>query len=166
MKTNINSSLQIINVPPFLVTPVAPTMQDSREKKEHAPLPSNFSTCQGRIPSMARRLSRTPNLLKTYGDILTDYEARNFIERVNAAQPSDHTHFTFLTILLCHPKESSTTPVRIVFDWSCHQNPNSPSLTTASMLDHHFEMTYVLLSCDFEHTPMDSRPTSKRPSYM
>ena len=62
-------------------------------KKEHPSLPSNYSICEGRIRSMARRLSRTPELLKTYGDILTDYQNRGFIEKVDAAQPSDYAHY-------------------------------------------------------------------------
>ena len=55
---------------------------------------------------MAHRLSQTP-------------------ERVDIAQTPDSAHY-----IPHHPvtKESSTTPVRIVFDCSCHQNPNSPSL--------------------------------------
>ena len=74
---------------------------------------------------MARRLSRTPELLKTYGDILADYENRGFIERVDIAQTPDNAHY----IPHHHvTKESSTTPVRIVYDCSCRQNPNSPSL--------------------------------------
>ena len=94
-------------------------------KKEHPPLPSNYSICENRTRSIARRLSRTPELLKTYGDILTDYENRGFIERVDIAQTPDNAHY-----IPHHPvtKESSTTPVRIVFDCSCRQNPNSPSL--------------------------------------
>ena len=96
-------------------------------KKEHRPLPWNYSICESRTRSMARRLSRTPELLmiKTYRDILTDYENRGFIESVDIAQTPDNAHY-----IRHHPvtKESSTTPVRIVFDCSCRQNPNSPSL--------------------------------------
>lgn len=74
---------------------------------------------------MARRFSCTQELLKTYGDILIDYQNRGFIEKVDAAQLSDYAHY-----FPHHPvkKESSTTPIRIVFDCSCRQNANSPSL--------------------------------------
>ena len=39
-------------------------------KKEHPLLPSNYSICENRTRFMAGRLSRTPEFLKTYGDIL------------------------------------------------------------------------------------------------
>ena len=94
-------------------------------KPEHPPLPSNYTVCERRTRSMARRLKHTPELLKTYSNIITEYESRGFIEKVQQAQPSDKAHY-----IPHHPvkKESSTTPIRMVFDCSCHQQPDLPSL--------------------------------------
>jgi hypothetical protein len=40
-------------------------------KDDHPSLPSNFSVCQQRTRSTIRRLSRSPELLQTYGTITT-----------------------------------------------------------------------------------------------
>ena len=74
---------------------------------------------------MARRLKQTPELLQTYSNIITEYESRGFIEKVQTTQHSDKAHY-----ISHHPvkKESSTTPIRIVFDCSCRQYPDLPSL--------------------------------------
>ncbi|XP_032227954.1 uncharacterized protein LOC116611647 [Nematostella vectensis] len=63
--------------------------------------------------------------MKSYDDIIKEQEARGFIEKVSSPDPSDHAHY----IPHHHvKKESSTTPIRIVFDCSCHQAPSTPSL--------------------------------------
>ena len=78
-----------------------------------------------RTRSLARRLAISPELLKTYGDIVTDQENRGFIERVEPQENEKETHY-----IPHHPlvKNSPTTPVRIVYDCSCRQSPNTPSL--------------------------------------
>ena len=50
---------------------------------------------------------------------------RGFIEKVEQTKPSNKVHY-----IPHHPirKESTTTPVRIVFDCSFHSSPNSPGL--------------------------------------
>ncbi|XP_048582690.1 uncharacterized protein LOC116603367 [Nematostella vectensis] len=94
-------------------------------KEEHAPLPTNFSICERRTRATARRLHQTPDLMKSYDDIIKEQEARGFIEKVSNPDPSDHAHY----IPHHHvKKESSTTPIRIVFDCSCHQAPSTPIL--------------------------------------
>ena len=91
----------------------------------HPPLPSNFSICSKQTRSLAHRLSKTPELLKTYGTIIKDQEQRGFIERV---QSSSHTHNVHY--IPHHPvrKDSATTPIQILYDCSCKQSRNSPSL--------------------------------------
>ena len=94
-------------------------------KKEHPPLPTNYEVCKRRTRSMARRLAKTPDLLKTYGEIIADQEKREFIEKVQPTADSQNLHY-----IPHHPviKESATTPVRIVYDCSCRQSATAPSL--------------------------------------
>ncbi|XP_048577424.1 uncharacterized protein LOC116610191 [Nematostella vectensis] len=52
-------------------------------KEEHAPLPTNFSICERRTRATARRLHQTPDLMKSYDDIIKEQEARGFIEKLS-----------------------------------------------------------------------------------
>ena len=73
---------------------------------------------------MARRLAQTPNLLKTHGGIIADQEDRGFIERIQPQGNEREVHH-----IPHHPviKESTTTPVRIVYDCRCRQSsPTGP----------------------------------------
>ena len=73
-----------------------------------------------------QRLRNEPEVLKTYGDIIAEQERRGFVERVTPEQESaEEVHY-----IPHHPvkKESSTTPIRIVYDCSCRQSRDSPSL--------------------------------------
>ncbi len=94
-------------------------------KTEHPPLPTNFQVSERRARSLARRLAKSPHLLKTYGDIIADQENRGFIERVDPQENEKDVHY-----IPHHPvvKNSNTTPVRIVYDCSCKQSPSTPSL--------------------------------------
>ena len=94
-------------------------------KPEHPPLPTNYTVCEARTRSLARCLMKTPELLKTYNETITEYERRGFIEKVQKTHPLDSAH-----CIPHHPvkKEYSTTPVRIVFNCSCRQYPDAPSL--------------------------------------
>ena len=94
-------------------------------KKDHHPLPTNYKTCERRTRLLARRLAQSPALLKTYGEIIADQEKRGFIEQLQPQQNGPNQHY-----IPHHPviKKSSTTPVRIVYDCSCQQSTNSPSL--------------------------------------
>lgn len=95
-------------------------------KYDHPPLPDNYDVTKRRTESTIRRLRKDPTLLKTYGDIIADQERRGFIERV----PDNQSSSCKVHYIPHHPvqKKSSTTPVRIVFDCSCHQSYNHPSL--------------------------------------
>ena len=102
-------------------------------KDDHPPLPCSFYTCDRRTRSLAESflLGQTPHLLKTYGEIISDQENRVFIERVTTTNPSDKAHYIPHHSVM---KESSTTPIRIVYDCSCKQSNNSPSLNDCLMV--------------------------------
>ena len=94
-------------------------------KDNAPPLPDNYKACERRTRAMVRRLASTPDLLKIYGNIIQEQIKRGFIEKVEETTTTTKVHY-----IPHHPvhKESSTTPVRIVFDCSFHSSPNSPSL--------------------------------------
>ena len=79
-----------------------------------------------RTESTISRLRQEPEVLKKYDEIIRKQERRGFIELVPAEKelPSQ-VHY-----IPHHPvkKNSSTTPVRIVYDCSCRQSPDQPSL--------------------------------------
>ena len=93
-------------------------------RPNHPPLPSNYTTCERRTRGLARRLADDPHLLQTYGNIISDHLKRGFIEKVTTL-PSDTAHY-----IPHHPvkKQSSTTPIRIVFNCSCRSSQSHPSL--------------------------------------
>ena len=100
-------------------------------KVSHPPLPTNRKTCEKRTRSLAYRLAQTPNLLQTYNNIFIDQEKRGFIERVTSPKISDSCHYIPHHAVR---KDSSTTPLRIVYDCSCHQSKESPSLNDCLMI--------------------------------
>ena len=94
-------------------------------KDSHPPLPTNFSMCARRTRALAHKLARTPPLLSKYHEILMEQERRGFIERVEP--PADTTRCHYIPHHAVH-KDSPTTPIRIVYDCSCHQSRDQPSL--------------------------------------
>ena len=60
-----------------------------------------------------------------YGDIIADQLKRGFIEQVEVSHIPEECHF-----IPHHPikKDSTTTPLRIVYNCSCRQSPTQPSL--------------------------------------
>ena len=94
-------------------------------KTDHPPLPSNRNVCEKRARSLAHKLAQTPELLKTYGAIITEQISRGFIERIQESDIPQNCHFIPHYAVR---KESATTPVRIVYDCSCRLSPNHPSL--------------------------------------
>ena len=101
------------------------TELDSPGMTGHPPLPTNFSTCSHRTRALACKLALCPPLLNKYSEILADQEHRGFIERVQHIANPTRCHY-----IPHHPvhKESSTTPIRIVYDCSCQQGRDQPSL--------------------------------------
>ena len=94
-------------------------------KPEHPPLPDNFSMCQKRTRSLAYRLAQSPGLLQTYNKILKEQLSRDFIEPVLDPRKSDTAHYIPHHLV---KKNSDTTPIRIVYDCSCRQLSEHPSL--------------------------------------
>ena len=78
-------------------------------------------TCQ-----LVKHLFKTPNLLKTYHQILSEQETTGFIERVDD-QPTIHSGIHYIPHQAVE-KDSATRPIRIVFDCSCRQSSNHPCL--------------------------------------
>ena len=74
---------------------------------------------------MVRRLADTPHLLETYDDIHKEMERWSFIEMVDEVNSTDRAHY-----IPHHPvrKQSSTTPVRVVYDCGFSSTPNDLSL--------------------------------------
>ena len=54
-------------------------------KEDHAPLQSNYEVCQRRTRSLVRQLASTPDLMKTYNQIIKEQETRGFVERVSSS---------------------------------------------------------------------------------
>ena len=94
-------------------------------KDNHPPLPTNFLTYAHRTRALVCKLARTPPLLSKYHEILSEQEHCGFIERVEP--PADTTKCHYIPHHAVH-KDSQTTPIRIVYDCSCHQSRNQPSL--------------------------------------
>ena len=95
-------------------------------KPEHPSLPDNFNVCQKRTRSLAHRLAQSPGLLQLYDSILKEQLERGFIEHVtDPSRSGSAAHY-----IPHHPvkKDSVTTPVRIVYDCSCQQSSEHPSL--------------------------------------
>ena len=62
-------------------------------KDDHAPLPSNLQVCEQRTRSLARRLIQTPNLMKSYNEIIKEQKRRRFTEKVNPGSTPDQAHY-------------------------------------------------------------------------
>ena len=100
-------------------------------KPTHPVLPTNIAVAERRTRHLVKRLAMTPKLLQVYNQILTEQEARGFIERVDVTKDHSGTHY-----LPHHPveRDSPTTPIRIVFDCSCRQGSNYPCLNDCLMI--------------------------------
>ena len=94
-------------------------------KLNHPTLPTNLTLCEKRTRALARRLATSPHLLITYNNILNDQKQRGFIEEVKLPAVTSNCHYIPHHAV---KKESPTTPIRIVYDCSCHQSNASPSL--------------------------------------
>ena len=105
-------------------------------KYDHAPLPTNYAICERRTRSLARRLKQVPELLEKYNNIIAEQERRGFIEKIHSSAFSKHTHYIPHHAV---QKASSTTPVRIVYDCSCHQSKDHPSLNDCLMVGPPFQ---------------------------
>ena len=116
------------------------------------------AVCAKRTRSVAHRLAKTPHLLKLYNNIIEEQESRGFIERVSSSSTciSTSTHY-----IPHHPvrKESLTTPIRIVYNCSCKQFPDLPSLNDCLNSGPHALMISVPFSYIFINTILPSPQT-------
>jgi hypothetical protein len=66
-----------------------------------------------------------------YSDIIAEQEEKGFIEKVSTTNISDKIHY-----IPHHPvkKDSTTTPIRIIYDCSCRQSTDHPSLNDCLLL--------------------------------
>ena len=85
-------------------------------KQDYQPLPSNYTICKTKVRSLTRQLNQTPELLHPYGRIIAEQEQKGFIEKVTNLYLAKSVRY-----IPHHPvkKESSTTPIRIVYNCSC-----------------------------------------------
>ena len=95
-------------------------------KDDFAELPTNYEITKLRTENLINRLRKDPGKLQVYGQIIADQEKRKFVEKVDeTVESSNKIHY------IPHhgvAKDSSTTPIRIVYDCSCRENANKPSL--------------------------------------
>ena len=95
-------------------------------KLNHPYLPTNYTIAKQRTKQLIKRLSQNPKLLKVYSRIISEQESRGFIENVDD-QATLHTSVHYIPHHAVE-KDSTTTPIRIVFDCSCRQSSRHPSL--------------------------------------
>ncbi len=95
-------------------------------KPDQPVLPSNAAIAEKRTRSMIHRLSNDPEKLKMYNDVIVSQEKQDFIEKVE--NPNKNTRTCHYIPHHAVIKESSTTPLRVVYDCSCRKSSEHPSL--------------------------------------
>lgn len=89
-------------------------------------LPTNYEIVKRKTENVIQRLAKDPKLLKLYSEIIQDQENKGFIEKVEDPENSgNRVHY-----IPHHPvtKDSTTTPIRIVYDCSCKDRTGHVSL--------------------------------------
>ncbi|VDH93827.1 Hypothetical predicted protein [Mytilus galloprovincialis] len=97
-------------------------------KPDHPELPTNEYIARRRTQNVIDRLAKDPDMLNLYDKIIKEQEMKDFIEKVPITEiDREHGRIHYIPH---HPvkKDSNTTPIRIVYDCSCHGNPDLPSL--------------------------------------
>ena len=96
-------------------------------------------------------------------DIISEQQSRGFVEQILATPSTHNVHY-----IPHHPvrKESSTTPIRIVYDCSCRQSHTQPSLNDCLMAGPQFLMICMVYYFAFVHTNTGSQLTLRKLSYM
>ena len=93
-------------------------------KRDHAELPSNYDVATKRTRNLIRRLQGESPLLVKYDKIITEQERRGFIKSTVIPQQQDVHYIPHCPV----KKDSTTTPIRIVYVCSSRKSPNLPSL--------------------------------------
>ena len=130
-------------------------------KDDHPPPPSNYFICEGRARSLVHRLAQTAGMLQTYDNILKEQVDRGFIEEVT---PTDSSTALYIPH---HPvkKDSSTTPVRIIYNCSCHGSANQPSLNDCLLTGPPFLIELVSIILRFRLNKYGFQQISRRRSF-
>jgi len=110
-------------------------------KPNHPNLPLNSAIAKHRTQQLVKHLTLTSALLKMYNQILAEQESWGFIERVSTVNDTFGTHY------IPHhsvEKDSTMTPIRIIFDCGCRQTSKHPSLNDWLLIGLHVLMTCML----------------------
>ena len=99
-------------------------------RQDKPDLPSNFNICQRRTKNLLTKLKLTPTLLKLYNDIILEQEHRGFIEQVTDSCATAVHYLSHYPV----KKDSPTTPIWIVYNCSCCENPHAASLNDCLMV--------------------------------
>lgn len=83
-------------------------------KPDHEDLGNSYDVAYKRLTQIERRLARSPDLRKAYGDFMKEYESLDHMELYTGTEPSKYIipHHCVLR------PTSTTTPLRVVFDGS------------------------------------------------
>ena len=109
-------------------------------KDDPSYLPSNYRVARGQLHSLISKLKADPVKYQQYDRIIRDYESQGFVELVEDESIKGHylPHH-------CVEKQSSTTPIRIVFNASSKANQKTPCLN--DMLETGPNLTNKLVDC-------------------
>ena len=94
-------------------------------KPNHPVVPTNKTTCERQVRSLAHKLNTTPDMLKVYNGIIEEQLRRGFIDKVPDSELNKPRHY------IPHHgvhKDSATTALRIVYDCSSREAKHLASL--------------------------------------
>ena len=94
-------------------------------KPEAGELPSNERGSRARLTKLVQRLSKKPDLLRQYHEIIKEQERQGIIEK--APEESNERKF-YIPHKPVIKKSAETTKVRVVFDASAKETDDAPSL--------------------------------------
>ncbi|XP_065941328.1 uncharacterized protein [Magallana gigas] len=128
--------------------------------KENYPcLPTNYEIVKRRTENVIQRLAKDPKMLKLYSEIIQDQANKGFIEKVEDPENSgNRVHY-----IPHHPvkKDSTTTPIRIVYGCSCKDKtghvslndciePYSPMMNDITSILTRFRLNKFAVTADIE----------------
>ncbi|XP_068235601.1 uncharacterized protein [Palaemon carinicauda] len=99
-------------------------------KHNHPFLPTNYNVALGQMYNQLKRFQHQPDLLKCYDNILKEQLKLGFIEEVENPVISPNTHYPPHHAVR---KNSSTTPLRVVYNCSAKPSKSSASLNDCLM---------------------------------
>lgn len=87
--------------------------------EDHVTLPTNKAIVQRRTENVVKRLNKEPKLLEKYGEIMAEQENRGLIQKIDATNENEEQTKIHYMPQNAVKKDSTTTPIRIVFNCSC-----------------------------------------------